>query len=104
MQKITLQIADNGVVKTIYDDNINGAGEEFESTIVYDFDELENKLKFIKDLSIDIGLEFGNSRSRHQIQVQTGWGQHYDPTPEEAKEKIEQLKAQIEQLSQTKDA
>lgn len=104
MQKITLQIADNGVVKTIYDDNINGAGEEFESTVVYDFDNAENKLKFLKDLSIDIGLEFGNSRSKEQIQVQMGWGQHYDPTPTEAAQKIEQLKVQIEQLSQSKDA
>lgn len=104
MQKITLQIADNGVVKTIYDDNINGAGEEFESTIVYDFDTIENRLKFIKDLSIDIGLEFGNSRSKQQIQVQTGWGQHYDPTPVEAEEEIKQLKARIKELSQSKDA
>ena len=104
MQKITLQLADNGVVKTIYDDNINGAGEEFESTVVYDFDNVENKLKFIKDLSIDIGLEFGNSRSKEQIQIQMGWGQHYDPTPSEAAEKIKQLKSQINQLEQTKDA
>lgn len=104
MQKITLQLADNGVVKTIYDDNINGAGEEFESTVVYDFENAENKLKFLNDLSIDIGLEFGNSRSKEQIKVQLGWGQHYDPTPAEAKEKIKQLKSQIEQLSQIKDA
>lgn len=104
MQKITLQIADNGVVKTIYDDNINGAGEEFESTIVYDFSNLENKLRFIEDLSIDIGLEFGNSRSKEQIQVQADWGQHYDPTPSEAVEKIKQLKSQINQLEKIKNA
>lgn len=103
MQKITLNIADNGVIKTINDDNINGAGEEFESTIVYDFTEMQNKLNFIKELSIDIGLEFGNTRSRHQIQLQTGWGRDYEPTPAEAAEKIKELKAQIKELSKIKD-
>ena len=104
MQKITLNIADNGVIKTIFDDNINGAGDTFESTIVYDFEQLENKLNFIKELSIDIGLEFGNSRSANQIKVSTGWGDNYQPTPAEAKEKIKELKARIKELSEIKDA
>ena len=38
MQEITLKIADNGVIKTVTDDNINAAGEKYESVIVYDFD------------------------------------------------------------------
>lgn len=103
MQKITLQIADNGVIKTIYDDNINGAGEEFESTIVYEFETIENKIKFIKDLSVDIGLEFGNSRSQNQIRVHSGWGDHYAPTPDETEKRIKELKSEISRLSEHTD-
>jgi hypothetical protein len=38
MQEVNLKIADNGVIKTITDDNINAAGENYESTVVYDFE------------------------------------------------------------------
>ena len=37
---ITIQIepADNGVVKFLIDDNVNGGGEEYTSRMVYDFE------------------------------------------------------------------
>ena len=51
MQEITLKIADNGVIKTVTDDNINAAGEKYESVIVYDFDKgIDDRLNFIKDI------------------------------------------------------
>ena len=53
MQEITLKIADNGVIKTVTDDNINAAGEKYESVIVYDFDKgIDDRLNFIKDICI----------------------------------------------------
>jgi hypothetical protein len=103
MQKITLQIADNGVIKTIEDDNINGAGESFESTVVYEFSTNQNKISFIYDLCIDMGLELGNSRSSSQIQIKEGWGEHYEPTDTEIKNKIKELTSELERLMPTKD-
>ena len=47
MQEIKLQLADNGVIRSVVDDNINGAGETYESTTVYEFDSISNKIKFI---------------------------------------------------------
>ena len=55
MQYIKLQLADNGVIKTVVDDNINGAGEVFESTNVYEFNLIENRIKFIEEICTDIG-------------------------------------------------
>ena len=63
MQEVNLKIADNGVIKTITDDNINAAGENYESTVVYDFEKgIEDRINFINDICIDIGLDFGNSK------------------------------------------
>lgn len=103
MQLVTLQIADNGIVKTINDDNINGGGEQYESTVVYEFNSNEKKIEFIYDLCIDIGLELGNSRSSSQIQIKEGWGEDYQPTEDQIKNKIEELKSELKRLAPQKD-
>jgi hypothetical protein len=99
MQTVKITLADNGVIKTVVDDNINSAGESFESTTVYDFDDSTAKLKFIKELCVDIGLSFGNSKSKHQIQVIEGWGSDFIPNNEEKLEKIKSLKKELDRLS-----
>lgn len=98
MQKITLTLADNGLVKSVYDDNINGAGEAFESTVVYEFDSVENRIKFIEELCIDIGLELGNSRSGNRILIHQGWGPDYEPTQDETNNRIKELEGQLARL------
>lgn len=103
MQYIKLQLADNGVIKTVVDDNINGAGEVFESTNVYEFNLIENRIKFIEEICTDIGLEFGNSKSRTQIKIKSDWGDHYQPNKTEVDEKIKQLQAEISRLQNLKN-
>ena len=49
MQQVKIQLADNGVIKTVIDDNINGGGESYESTTVYEFDTNSNKIAFLGD-------------------------------------------------------
>jgi len=98
MQTVKITLADNGVIKTVCDDNINAAGEKFESTIVYEFDTISDKIKFIEDICLDIGLSFGNSKSRDQIKISTDWGLHYKPNPKEALEKISELQVKLEEL------
>lgn len=99
MQEINLQLADNGVIKHIKDDNINAAGESFESTVVYEFNNNENKIKFIEELCVEVGLEFGNSKSKQQIQISSGWGKHYKPTAHEIQGKIKDLQKEIAHLN-----
>lgn len=96
MQEINLKIADNGVIKTVTDDNINAAGEKYESIIVYDFDKgNEDKINFINDICIDVGLDFGNSKQSDQIQVKSDWGNNYKPSSLEIKHKIQALKKEL---------
>jgi hypothetical protein len=99
MQTVKITLADNGVIKTVLDDNINSAGESFESTTLYDFEIQSNKIKFITELCIDIGLSFGNSKNKHQIKIIEDWGVDYNPTHEEKLEKIERLKIQLKELT-----
>ena len=99
MQTVKITLADNGVIKTVVDDNINSAGESFESTTVYDFEDQTAKLKFINELCVDIGLSFGNSKSKHQIQVIEDWGVDYKPSSEEKLEKIKKLKKELDKIS-----
>jgi hypothetical protein len=37
MVKVVLEVASNGVIKTVVDDNINGAGDKYEKKVVYEF-------------------------------------------------------------------
>jgi len=99
MQEVNLKLADNGVIKTVTDDNINAAGENYESVVVYDFDKgLENKLNFIHDICIDIGLDFGNSKQSNQIQITSDWGPNYVPSSIEIKNKVQSLRLLIQDL------
>lgn len=98
MQTVKITLADNGVIKTVLDDNINSAGEIFESTTLYDFEVQSNKIKFIKELCIDIGLTLGNTKSKHQIKIIEDWGDDYIATNAEKLEKIQRLEMQLKEL------
>ena len=102
MQKITLRVADNGIIKEIKDDNINAGGEAYESIQLYEFNTTESKIKFIYDVCVDIGLDFGNSRKKNQIQITEGWGKHYTPTKAEIDIQINNLRNRITELEKLK--
>ena len=104
MQVITLEIADNGIIKTIIDDNINGAGEKFESKVVYDLerhDSIDSKIELLYTLAEDMGVDMGNSKQADQIKIVCEWGEHYEPSNKkdieagivELKEKLQWLEA-----------
>jgi hypothetical protein len=72
MITVVLDIADNGVVKIIEDDNYNGNGEVNVTKTLYVFDEdpdYENKIKFLKDLCLDIGLSIGNKDDQKRLNI-----------------------------------
>jgi len=102
MVSITLEPADNGVVKIIFDDSINGAGEEHLSRIVYDFDrDDENKdsiVSFLSDLTLDLGIATGNNLDKYKVVVSKEWGSIQKQDPTNIKKKIKDLKNEIKVL------
>lgn len=98
MQNIRLELADNGIIKIVEDDNINAAGEVYTSVTVYDFESsnsTESKINFINDLILDSGLELGNSKDKTQIKISVEWGDEYQPSKAEIEEKIKELKSDL---------
>lgn len=103
MQNIRLELADNGIIKIVEDDNINAAGEVYTSVTVYDFESsnsTESKLNFINDLILDSGLELGNSKDKNQIKISVDWGDEYQPSKTEIEEKIKQLKSELKHFEE----
>lgn len=98
MQIITLSIAENGIIKSISDDNINGAGESFETIKVAEFKTNEDKIKFIKELCLELGINFGHISSQNVITIKEEWGSHFKPNAEQIDEKIKKLKNEIQKL------
>ena len=97
---ITIQIepADNGVVKFLIDDNVNGGGEEYTSRVVYDFDGYlgrQQQVKFLNDLVLDLGLSTGSEIDRDKLE----WGKSYTPTQTEIKARVGQLQKEIKRLT-----
>jgi hypothetical protein len=100
---ITIQIepADNGVVKFLIDDNVNGGGEEFTSRVVYEFDNTlgrANQIKFLKDIILDLGLATGSELDRDKLVVKTEWGSQYKPNEAEIKVKLSALEKEMNLL------
>ena len=96
MQTITLKIADNGVIKEIVDDNINSGGDTYEAVKVYEWsDGSDNKMKFMRDICLDVGMDFGNSRNVSQIKIIEDWGIHYEPSDGETESRIKELEEEI---------
>ena len=101
---ITIQIepADNGVVKFLIDDNVNGGGEEYTSRVVYDFDGYlgrQQQVKFLNDLSLDLDLSTGSEIDRDKLEVKLDWGKSYTPTQTEIKARVSQLQKELKRLT-----
>lgn len=99
---ILIEPADNGVIKVAYDDSSNGAGEEFVSKRVYDFEsDDEEKLSiinFLVDLVLDLGIEIGTDIDKYKVLVGREWGDPALQDQEEIKNKIKELQAEIKTL------
>lgn len=93
MININIELANNGVIKIVEDDNINGAGEVFTTSTVYLFEddpEFKNRLKFINDICLDVGLEKGSDLDPKKLEVKV------TPKPKKLEElTAAELKARI---------
>lgn len=104
MVKIVLEYADNGVIKTIFDDNSNGAGDKLERKKVYEFSEesFEKTIDFFYDLAQDLNINTGNNHNKKTLVMNYNWGSSYTPTNTEIEKKIKQLYVEIERLQNLK--
>jgi len=106
MITIKLEIASNGIIKKILDNNYNGAGSEYGNTTVYETDDdplYENTAKFIYNLCDDLGVNLGNKFDKNVLNFDVSWGSHYNPEVEELNSVIKEMTAELKVLKQLKD-
>jgi hypothetical protein len=109
MIKIVLESARNGVIKKVIDDNYGGGKEHFTSTDVYESTEehKSNENTYIKrfffDVCDDLGLNLGSKFDKDVLDINTGWGSHYEPTVKDIESKIKRLKIELEELEEWKN-
>lgn len=100
MIKIILEPADNGVIKRVEDDNINGAGEAAIYSVVYELEgDVDNGFEktsmFLYDLIEDLGIEKGNKFNNKVLSISTHWGSKYQPKINEIQGKIRDLESEL---------
>lgn len=109
MIKIELKSASNGIIKTVVD-SLN-PGESTDSLKVYSIDNSEGLadpnsflsiIQFLEDVIQDMGLNVGSDFDPLQIQIVANWGENYEPSIEEVKEKIQDLSQEIKILKEYK--
>ena len=105
MITIKLQIASNGVIKTVTDNNYNGAGSNHESKTVYATDEdrgFNERSKFLYEICEDLGINLGNKYDEEVLEFEVNWGSRYEPTIEQLKKLIKQTSYELKELKKWK--
>ena len=101
MITIKLEIASNGVIKTVSDNNYNGAGSKHELRTVYETDndpEFSNKIRFLYDICDDLGIDLGNKFAQKVLDFEIGWGHKYEPDLEETNALIKAISNELKNL------
>lgn len=103
MYKVTLEIADNGIIKTIFDDNYNSAGGQFESKKVYDLESdtnygFEKTIEFFENIAKDLGVDLGGKSDLYNLRFLVDFGPNYQKSESEIKDDIKSLQSTIREL------
>ena len=105
MITIKLELASNGVIKTVSDNNYNGAGSKHELRTVYETDndtDYKNTIRFLYELSDDLGINLGNKYSPTVLNFDLGWGEKYEPTLQQLNDLVKATTANLKELKSWK--
>jgi hypothetical protein len=104
MIKINLQNASNGVIKTVIDNQYNGANQTAEIIKVYEIEEESSETYFDRvsellfDIARDLCLYTGSEVGPIKMDIITDWGIDYLPSDEEVDQRIKDLKSELKEL------
>ncbi len=106
MITIKLEIASNGVIKTVADNNYNGAGSKHESKTVYSTEDdpgFQERIKFLYEICDDLGVNLGNKFDAETLDFEINWGSHYEPTLDQLKKLVKQTTYELKELKRWKN-
>ena len=97
--KIILEHTDNGIIKHIIDDNIDGGGKMLERKEIFILDDdIMNTEKFLKTLIKDLGLYTGNPDDKEVLRLEKTYGPEYYLSTNEAQEKRKILTSELNRI------
>lgn len=97
--KIILEPIDNGVIKTVIDDNVDGAGKTMEKKIFFELnDDVLNTEQFIHSIIKDLGLYTGNPADKEVLKIERSYGANYYLSTNEAQEARKKLTTELNKL------
>jgi hypothetical protein len=107
MITIKLEIASNGVIKTVTDNNYNGAGSKHENRTVYVTDNdkstgFSETIRFLYDICDDLGINLGNKFDESVLNFELGWGHKYEPSLEQVKGLVKETSKNLKELKEWK--
>lgn len=101
MRNVVLEPVDNGIIKIVSDDNLDGGGKQLEIKKIYSLeDNVDNSIKFLTDLISDLGLYIGNEHTSKMLDIGTRAGKEYKMTPSELIEARKKLTKESIKLNQ----
>lgn len=99
MKRFILEPVDNGLIKTVIDDNSDGAGKVIEEKKIYILNDLvQNSYALIKDIIDDLGLFVGNDYDKDKLYLETNFGSKYNLNQTEITEERKRLTHRLSEL------
>jgi len=103
MLEVKLEIASNGVIKTVTETNFNSAGEGTVVRSVYETEDdkktsFVNTMKLFYDISDDLGIDFGNKFEANVLRFKMDWGTHYEPSLKEIQQAKRNLTEELKYI------
>tara|TARA_R110001583_G_scaffold27604_1_gene98478 strand:- start:363 stop:746 length:384 start_codon:yes stop_codon:yes gene_type:complete len=103
MLEVKLEIVDNGIIKTVKDNNYNSAGQSREFRKVYETENdkegsYTNTMKLFYEISDDLGIDMGNKFDNKVLDFRVSWGSHYEPNFTEVKNAIKEHSEELRYL------
>jgi len=100
MFKITIEKTDDdGYIKIIEDDNINGGGKIFEKKEIFlGGENINNSINFLTSLVEDLGIFIGNENNKEQLYFTKKEGKKYNMSKLELFEKQKNIIKELNEL------
>ena len=97
--KIVLEPIDNGILKTVIDDNVDGAGKYMEKKSFFILDDnVLHTEAFLNSFIKELGLFTGNPADKEVLKVEKSFGSNYYLTTIEAQEARKKLTTELNRL------
>ena len=103
--KIQIEKANNGIIKTVSDDNYDGAGKRFEKKELFLIkkDSITDTEEFLNSIIKDLALYTGNQNDKEVLKIQKTYGSKYNFNHEDLNNEQKVLRTKLAEIKRIKE-